>query len=385
MIELLGLGKDYDGVPAVRELDLTVAQGELCALIGPSGCGKSTTLRLINRLLEPTRGTVRIDGRDTRTMRPALLRRRIGYVIQSVGLFPHLTVAENIGVVPRLLGWNRGRREARADELLQRVGLDPGRYRAKRPRELSGGEAQRVGVARALAADPPILLMDEPFGAVDPLTREVLQGEFLHLQQELRKTVVFVTHDLDEAVRLADRIVLMRAGRIVQATTPESLLAHPANTFVRNFVGTDRALKRLARFQVGPFMAPAPSVGAEERLPLPSGGAGARFLWVTSGDGRLLGWLDRQAVVAADPSAGSPNTSAGSMATVGEAMTPVDPAETAVRVDSTLKAALSRMLGQGIRTVPVVDEQGRLVGQLGLQEIERLTTGDSVPGREAPS
>ena len=361
MIELLGVDKDYDGVPAVRGLDLTVALGEVCVLIGPSGCGKSTTLRLINRLLEPTRGLVRVEGRDTRTLRPALLRRRIGYVIQGVGLFPHMTVAENIGVVPRLLGWSRARREARADELLARVGLEAARYRGKLPRELSGGEAQRVGVARALAADPPVLLMDEPFGAVDPLTREVLQGEFLRLQRELRKTVVFVTHDLDEAVRLADRIVLMRAGRIVQADAPEDLLARPASPFVRSFVGTDRALKRLVRFQAGDFMSPAPAVRPEQPLPIGADAAGARFLWVTSAEGRLLGWVDCRAP--------------GGGATVAEAMTPVDPAETAVRTDSTLKAALSRMLGQAIRTVPVLDAQGRLAGQLSLHEIEALTSG----------
>ncbi len=362
MIELEGVSKDYDGVPAVRDLNLKVNEGEVCVLIGPSGCGKSTTLRLINRLLEPTVGTVRVQGRDVRSFQPALLRRRIGYVIQNVGLFPHLTVAENIGVVPHLLGWDRRRIAGRADELLALIGLAPDRYRDKTPAELSGGEAQRVGVARALAADPPILLMDEPFGAVDPLNREALQGEFLRIQRELRKTVVFVTHDLDEAVRLADRIVLMRAGRVVQADTPENLLARPANTFVRSFVGTDRALKRLVRFQVDRFMTGAPSM-LSNRPVLPAAGAKERFLWVVSPEGRLLGWVDR---ASADPAAPAE-----------EAMTPLDPAETAVRIDSTLKAALSRMLGQGIRTVPVVDEEDRLVGQISLREIERVTEEES--------
>lgn len=359
MIELRGVTKEYDGTAAVRDLDLTVREGEVCALIGPSGCGKSTTLRLVNRMIEPTRGAIRVRGRDARSFKPALLRRQMGYVIQSVGLFPHMTVAQNIAVVPRLLGWDRGRIDGRIEELLALVGLPAERYRDKPPHELSGGEAQRIGVARALAADPPILLMDEPFGAVDPLNREVLQGEFIRIQKELQKTVVFVTHDLDEAVRVADRIVLMRAGRIVQSDTPENLLARPADGFVRNFIGADRALKRLVRFQVGGFMTPAPSIRLDEPIPGPPQAGGPAYLWVVSGQGRPLGWVDLR--------------HADRSTALEQAMTPINLIDTAVYTDSTLKAALSRMLGQGIRTVPVVDGENRLVGEISLPAIERVT------------
>ena len=230
-------------------------------LIGPSGCGKTTTLRMINRLIEPTLGQhPRRRAATPPSFKPEELRRHIGYVIQSVGLFPHLTVAENVATVPALLGWEPARTaHARTSELLELVGLPPHAYGGKYPRQLSGGEAQRVGVARALAADPPVLLMDEPFGAVDPLARDRLQGEFARIQRELRKTVVFVTHDVDEAIRLADRIALMRAGRLEQYDTPEALLDTPANKFVHDFIGADAALKRLGRIRVADVMRSDPA------------------------------------------------------------------------------------------------------------------------------
>jgi osmoprotectant transport system ATP-binding protein len=234
------------GPPAVDGLTLEIPAGETCVLVGPSGGGKTTALKMVNRLVEPTSGRICIDGRDVASTDPVSLRRGIGYVIQQVGLFPHLDVAANVATVPRLLGWDGRRIDARVDELLDLVGLDPATYRHRRPDELSGGQRQRVGVARALAADPPILLMDEPFGAVDPVTRAHLQDEFLRLQRSLRRTVVLVTHDIDEALRLGDRLaVLATGGRLEQYGTPAEVLARPATPFVADFVGAGRALRRL--------------------------------------------------------------------------------------------------------------------------------------------
>lgn len=247
-ITLEAIGKRFPGgTQAVQGLSLEIAAGELVVLIGPSGCGKSTVLRMINRLIEPTSGRVLLGDEDVTKVDPVALRRRIGYVIQHVGLFPHQTIRANVGTVPRLLGWPRERIRRRADELLDLVGLEPGRYAKRYPHELSGGQRQRVGVARALAADPVVLLMDEPFSAVDPIARGRLQEEFLRLQAEVRKTIVLVTHDLDEAVRLGDRIaVLSEGGRLEQYAAPATLLGEPATRFVSEFVGADRAIRRLA-------------------------------------------------------------------------------------------------------------------------------------------
>lgn len=258
MISISNVSKVYPGSEraAVDDLSLEVPAGEVVVLIGPSGCGKSTTMRMVNRLIEPDAGTIAIDGRDVRAFAPEQLRRHIGYAIQGVGLFPHWTVTQNVGVVPGLLEWDRERIMARTEELLELVGLDPTGYGQKYPHELSGGEAQRVGVARALAADPPILLMDEPFGAVDPLTRDRLHVEFRRIQDTLKKTVLFVTHDMDEAVKLGDRIVVMRDGRLVQHDTPERVLAYPADEFVASFVGAERALKRLSLAPVTEALGP---------------------------------------------------------------------------------------------------------------------------------
>ena len=248
MIRLSGVGKRFpDGTVAVDDLDLDVARGELLCLVGPSGCGKTTTMKLVNRLVEPTRGRILLDGDDVTQVDPVQLRRRIGYVIQQVGLFPHQRVGDNVATVPALLGWDRARRRARADELLELVGLEPDRYRDRYPAQLSGGQRQRVGVARALAADPPVLLMDEPFSAIDPIARGRLQEEFLRVQAEVRKTIVFVTHDLDEAVRLGDRIAVLSVGGVLeQYDSPAVVLGAPATEFVADFVGADRGLRRLA-------------------------------------------------------------------------------------------------------------------------------------------
>ena len=248
MIRLVGVGKTYaDGTVAVQELDLDVPRGAIVVLVGPSGCGKSTTLKMVNRLIEPTTGRIFLDGRDITRGDPVELRRHIGYVIQQVGLFPHQTIRANVATVPSLLGWDRRRAAARADELLDLVGLDPAQYAGRYPHQLSGGQRQRVGVARALAADPPVLLMDEPVGAVDPIVRTRLQDEFLRLQRELGKTVILVTHDIDEAVRLGDKVaVFATGGRLAQYDEPASLLGRPADEFVSEFVGASRGLRRLS-------------------------------------------------------------------------------------------------------------------------------------------
>jgi osmoprotectant transport system ATP-binding protein len=247
-IELTKLTKHYPGTakPAVNAVDMHIPAGEIVAFVGPSGCGKTTMMRMINRLIEPTSGTIEIGGEDVTKLNDVTLRRRIGYVIQQIGLIPHLTIAANVALVPKLLKWEKKRTQQRVDEMLSVVGLDPDQYRDRYPRQLSGGQQQRVGVARALAADPPIMLMDEPFGAVDPITRSRLQDEFLSLQQTMRKTIVFVTHDFDEALKLGDRIAVLREGSaIAQYDTPEQILATPADDFVSGFIGEGAALKRL--------------------------------------------------------------------------------------------------------------------------------------------
>lgn len=272
MIKLRGVTKRFGETVAVDHVDLEIPEGELTVVLGPSGCGKTTLLRTMNRMVEIDEGQVLIDGRSTTDVPPQELRRHIGYAIQSVGLFPHMSVQQNIAVVPRLLRWESARIERRVNELLTLVGLDPSPYAGKRPDELSGGEAQRVGVARALAADPPVLLMDEPFGALDPINRERLQREFAALHRQLGKTVVFVTHDIEEAVLLGDRIVLMRDGRIVQVGAPEELWRSPGQQFVRDFFGDEFGLRILSRHRVAdlelgpPPPGPAPRVAPDTNL-----------------------------------------------------------------------------------------------------------------------
>lgn len=357
MIQMQAVTKRYGDTVAVDALTLEVSAGEVCVLIGPSGCGKTTTLRMINRLVEPTHGRILINGEDTRQSRPEVLRRSIGYAIQSVGLFPHMTVAQNIEVVPHILGWERKRISKRVEELLGLVGLEQATYADKYPSQLSGGEAQRVGVARALAADPPILLMDEPFGAVDPLTRERLQQQFLAIQRTLRKTVILVTHDLDEAVRLADRVAVMREGRLVQFDTPETLLTSPADSFVRDFVGADRALKRISRIPVTTLMKPARSFTKTAGALTGEIPASQRYAWVTDSDGLLLGWQD---VRCGDADAMT-HVSAGEMDSF------------AVPDSASVREALSRMLAQGVRAIPVIDASRRLLGEVTLHDIEEVT------------
>jgi osmoprotectant transport system ATP-binding protein len=352
--------KVYGDTIAVNDLSFEVNEGEVCVLIGPSGCGKTTTLRMTNRLIEPTSGNILINGKDTGQIKPERLRQSIGYAIQSVGLFPHLTVAANIATVPELLHWDKSRIARRTEQLLALVGLKPTEYSRKYPSQLSGGEAQRIGVARALAADPPILLMDEPFGAVDPLTRERLQAQFIRIQQELKKTVILVTHDLDEAIRLADRIAIMESGKLVQYDTPETILSRPANKFVHDFVGTDRALKRLSRIGIETFIRPAPSVRISTTLKETESVLESRHsVWVVDDNGRPVGWIGRAGLSEAK--------------SVRETMVAQDTNEIAVSIEATLREALSRMLGQGFKSIPVVDQKMRFIGEVTLSDVEAAT------------
>jgi osmoprotectant transport system ATP-binding protein len=292
-LELRNITKRYPGASedAITDLSLIVPAGEICVLVGPSGCGKTTAMRLVNRMIEPTAGDILIDGRSIIDREPSELRREIGYAIQQIGLFPHQTVAENIGTVPKLLGWDKRRIAARVTELLDLIGLEAAmadRY----PGQLSGGQRQRIGVARALAADPPLMLMDEPFGAIDPINRERLQNEFLRLQSEIRKTVVFVTHDIDEAIKMGDRIAILRKGGVLaQYATPSDLLMEPADAFVEDFVGADRGLKRLGLTTLGELDLVSPNGlqprGDAPRLELRTTVRDALSAMLTSGGGPL--------------------------------------------------------------------------------------------------
>jgi osmoprotectant transport system ATP-binding protein len=357
-IRLEDLTKRYPGSsrPAVDALDLSIPRGELVALVGPSGCGKTTTLKMINRLIEPTEGTVWVGGTDVRALPAHELRRGIGYVIQQAGLFPHRKVRDNIATVPRLLGWERDRIHERVDELADLLGLDRdmlGRY----PSELSGGQQQRVGVARALAADPPVLLMDEPYSAVDPIVRARLQDELLDLQRRVHKTIVLVTHDIDEAIKLADRIVVLRLGGILeQAGPPDELLRAPASEFVADFMGDDRGIKRLSLLTVddvtlrpGPVVTSA-ATPAEARATM----AANRVDWVGVRDGdRLLGWVA--------------NADINGDATVADA--PLKPFRSVVGGDTTLKAALDLIVTSQTRVAVVVGDDHRYRGMLTVDDL----------------
>ncbi|MFC4611847.1 ABC transporter ATP-binding protein [Streptomyces maoxianensis] len=348
MIRFEHVTKQYpDGTTAVDDLSFEVAEGELVTLVGPSGCGKTTTMKMVNRLIEPSSGRIFLDGADISDIDPVQLRRRIGYVIQQVGLFPHKTVLENTATVPHLLGWQRRKGRERAAELLDLVGLDPKTYGDRYPEQLSGGQRQRVGVARALAADPPVLLMDEPFGAVDPVVREHLQNEFLRLQSQVNKTVLFVTHDLEEAVRLGDRIAVYGHGRIEQFDAPTAVLGAPATAYVADFVGADRGLKRLSVTPVeeGDLDQP-PVVHLDDRLPRE---LGSRWAVVLDGEDNLHGWISAEQ--ARKP--GSVREHARRM----EAWLPVG---------ASLKQAFATMLQHDAGWIAVIDkeETGRFLGVL---------------------
>jgi osmoprotectant transport system ATP-binding protein len=341
MIELREVNKFFGDASAVLDFSLTVEEGEFCCLIGPSGCGKTTTLKMINRMVEATGGTIKVGGRRITDFRPHELRRSMGYVIQSIGLFPHMTVMENICVVPRLLKWDRRRAESRAKELLELFDMAPDGFKDKYPSELSGGQAQRTGVARALAGDPDILLMDEPFGALDPISRANLQQQFSRIQSELRKTVVFVTHDVDEAVRLASRIVLMRDGRIVQRDFPEQMLSHPLSAFVERFLGSERSLKRLSRLRV------CDAMRAGFRMPgMPCEVHGDR------------------ATGAGFAAPGNPGPASAQVAKDAQ-----QAGEPVLDPESDLRQALALLLEHGRERLPVRDGSGRTLGDLKLLDL----------------
>jgi osmoprotectant transport system ATP-binding protein len=355
--------KRYPGAsePAVDHLTLEVPAGEICVLVGPSGCGKTTAMRMVNRTVEISSGDILIGERSVRDREPAQLRREIGYVIQQIGLFPHRTISENIGAVPQLMGWKKERIRRRSAELLELIGLDPelgDRY----PAQLSGGQQQRVGVARALAADPLVMLMDEPFGAIDPINRERLQNEFLRLQAEIRKTVLFVTHDIDEAIKMGDRIAVLReGGRIQQYATPAELLMAPANEFVEDFVGADRALKRLALMRVNDinlWEAPLAHVGqatAEVRAKLAAPDVEVPYPLLVDSERRPLGWLSERDLTA-DVVPSQPDSPLG----------PV------LERDDVMRDALADLLQGEAQYAPVVDHQGRIAGVLSVEIISEF-------------
>ncbi|MFF7795041.1 betaine/proline/choline family ABC transporter ATP-binding protein [Streptomyces sp. NPDC007991] len=382
-IELESLTKRYPGVarPAVDDVSLEIEAGEVVVLVGPSGCGKSTLLKMINRLIEPTGGRIRMGGEDVTDIDPVGLRRKVGYAIQSAGLFPHMTVAQNIALVPRMIGWPKARIRARTEELLDLVGLDPGEFHDRYPRGLSGGQQQRVGVARALAADPPVLLMDEPFGAVDPITRDHLQDELIRLQRELHKTIVFVTHDFDEAIKIGDRIAVLRErSHIAQFDTPEAILTNPADDFVSGFVGAGAALKRLNLARVRDVeITDYPTVMIDDPLQqivsrLRAGGTDEVLL--LDRRGRPCKWLRR----------GDLTRARGSLARAG---TPVH--DTVTR-DATLRDALEAVLTDNAGRVAVTGRHGEYTGVVDMEtllnsvhamlEADRLDAPAHQPGLE---
>jgi osmoprotectant transport system ATP-binding protein len=354
-VEFRHVSKQYGPQGAVNDLSLLVPAGEICVLVGPSGCGKTTSLKMVNRLVEPTSGQVLIDDQDVMTVDVTELRRRIGYVIQQTGLFPHQTIAENVATVPKLLGWPKQRIRARVEELLELIGLEPTRVRDRYPSQLSGGERQRVGVARAMAAEPPVMLMDEPFGAVDPIVRERLQNEFLRLHRTLGTTVLFVTHDIDEAIKMGDRVAVMQqGGRLAQFAPPAQLLLQPANDFVARFVGVDRGLKRLTLLKVsdvGLEQAPVARIG-EDAAAVRRRAGDAPWVLLLDHAERPQGWLNptqlRTGTLAADA---------------------VDPSSPIVTFETTLRDALSMLLASAVQTAVVVDEHGRYAGVLTLDAL----------------
>jgi len=364
VVEFDHVTKRYGGrgeAAAVQELSVRVPGGEVCVLVGPSGCGKTTTLKMVNRLVEPSSGRVLLDGEDVGRRDPVELRRGIGYVIQQTGLFPHLTVGANVATVPRLLHWDPRRTRERVDELIDLVGLDPDRYRDRYPAQLSGGERQRIGVARAIATDPPVLLMDEPFGAVDPITRERLQNEFLRLHRQLGTTILFVTHDIDEAIKMGDRIAVFQpGGRLAQYDTPMAVLEQPADDYVARFVGADRGLKRLSLSRVRdvPLGRPATVRTGDDAATAARvlDGAAAPYVLLLDAEGRPAGWLSRKELKRPGP--------------VGpeRAFSP----EPLLDGESTLRDALSAMLGSAVQEGLVVDGRGRLLGSLSIEAVSSV-------------
>ena len=364
MIKLDNLTKAFETAQgttlAADRISFEVADGEICVLLGPSGCGKTTTLKMINRLVEPTSGKIYIDGKDTDAYDVVELRRTIGYVIQQIGLFPNMTVEENICVVPKLLGWDMNKARARAAELMSVINLEPGIFLKRYPKELSGGQQQRVGVARALAADPPVLLMDEPFGAIDPINREVIQDEFLKIHRQMKKTVMFVSHDIDEAVKMADKVAIFRAGKLEQFDSPDHLLAHPVNEFIADFVGSDRTLKRLRLVKVQSALMPQThQVMAHDRLDRAASlmsESDQEYIVMVDDLGRPQGYVQRSAYKGQEGTAGE----------FGSRL----PAT--VRIDEDLRTAVSKMFMYDVPWLTCVDHDGVFAGVITQRGVTRL-------------
>lgn len=378
MIELEGVSKVYpDGTEAVNDIDFNIGEGELCVLLGPSGCGKTTTMKMINRLIPISDGRIYIDGTDNQELNENELRRNIGYAIQEIGLFPHMTVAENIVTVPNLKGWGKEEARERAAELLDLIGMDHEEHLEKYPAELSGGQRQRVGVARSLGADPPIMLMDEPFGAIDPITRDRLQDEFLKIQAEIQKTIVFVTHDINEAIKMGTKVALMKDGELVQYSSPAELLSQPKNQFVRDFVGADRTLKSMRLIQAKDAMKPCPiSVHRDsdvdhihERMKE----EGVEYLMVTDEEGRFIGWIEVWDLEEKDVDSISE--------VLREDVGSVSP-------ETPLSDALSVMLEEDVANIPVLEDDGELDGILTFNDLQQVIGetytekggGSAIPG-----
>jgi osmoprotectant transport system ATP-binding protein len=370
MIKLENLTKQFNQkngqtMKAVDNVNLNVPEGEMCVLLGPSGCGKTTTLKMINRLIMPSSGKILINDQDTSEMDIVTLRRNIGYVIQQIGLFPNMTIEENITVVPRMLGWDKAKCKSRAEELMEMVAMDSKKFLNRYPREMSGGQQQRIGVIRALAADPPVLLMDEPFGAVDPINREVIQNQFLEMQRTLKKTVMLVSHDIDEALKLGDRIAVFRQGRIVQCASPDELLAKPANEFVGSFVGQDRTLKRLLLVSAGdvtdkqPTITVRESTSAAEAFTLMDDND-IRAITVVDGEGKPLGFVKRR-------EARNAQSSCAEL---------LHPFRITGKAEDNLRIVLSRLYESNTSWMPIVDEGGRYNGEISQDYIaEYLSSG----------
>ena len=369
-ISLRDVTKTYSGVdtPAVKDLNLDVANGEILVLVGPSGCGKSTTLRLINRMIEPSSGEIIFDGDNVTKSDPNELRRRMGYVIQQIGLFPHRTIAENIAIVPKSLKWPKEKIRARVDELLELTGMDPNVYRDRYPKELSGGQAQRVGVARALGAEPDVLLMDEPFGAIDPITRFNLQNEFLRLQSELKKTIVFVTHDIDEAVKMGDRIAILRdQSEIAQLDTPEVILTNPADAFVEDFLGSGAVLKTLTLRRLNDIQLVHPPEITQQTSRSEAAAqlrqSGHPFMVLLDDSRRPIAWVNEENLDSSDSLVSDSRR-------ISVKLEPED----------TLQEALSVMLQSSAGMSAVVDGSGQYLGTCTIQSLAELLTDEPVDG-----
>ncbi|NTB97245.1 betaine/proline/choline family ABC transporter ATP-binding protein [Agrobacterium tumefaciens] len=360
MIQLDRLTKAFGSVTAVDGVSMEVPAGAVCVLLGPSGCGKTTTMKMINRLIVPSSGKIFIDGKDTSTLDAVTLRRSIGYVIQQIGLFPNKTIEDNICIVPDLLGWDRKKSRKRAAELLELVNLDPATFLRRYPKELSGGQQQRVGVVRALAADPPVLLMDEPFGAIDPINREVIQDEFMKLQAELKKTVVFVSHDIDEAVKMASHIAIFRDGKLIQFDKPDNILASPIDNFVADFVGSDRTLKRLRLVKVSEAMQSAPpSVVAGDTIETAISkmeSSSHNSIVMVGPQGRARAFLQLADI----------RSKKGSVGDHAEALPGL------INVNDDLRNAVSAMFSHGVTWLACVDDEGFYKGYVTQRGISQL-------------